>query len=75
MSCLFCVNVVVICHYRFLSSCNITIANMAQLRIALVKTTPRAWDGDVLGLPDGIDSVKIYSRTKDHCPEVTIKEM
>ena len=28
----------------------------------LVKTRPRAWDRDVLGLPNGIDSEKIYYR-------------
>ena len=30
----FCGNVVVICQFRFISSCNLTIANMAQLRRA-----------------------------------------
>ena len=28
---------------------------------------------DDVGLPDSIDSSKIYSRAIDHCPEATIK--
>ena len=30
-------------------------------------------EGDVFGLPDGIDSERIYSRAIGHCPEATIK--
>ena len=41
----------------------------------LVKTRPSAWDGDVLGLPDGIDLEKVYSRAIGYCPEAIIKEM
>ena len=29
-------------------------------------------EGDVFGLPDGIDSERIYSRAIGHCPEATI---
>ena len=30
-------------------------------------------EGDVFGLPDGVDSERIYSRAIGHCPEATIK--
>ena len=44
-------------------------------RARLVKTRPSAWDGDVLGLPDGIDLEKVYYRAIGYCPEAIIKEM
>ena len=43
-------------------------------RARLVKARV-AWNGDVLGLPDGIDLEKIYSRAIDYCPEAIIEEM